>query len=232
MYEDLKLILIIAEKPSLGRNIAAGIGNMARRDGYLEGNGYIISWAFGHLFSLADIEAYSHAEAPNVRWSMENLPCFPGTFKFVLRSGADKKPDAGVVKQFKTLEYLCNREDVDTIVNAGDADREGEIIIRLCVQNALKAPKKQLRLWLPDQTPETVAAALADMKDEAEYDRLADEGFARTYTDWLYGVNLTRYATLKNGVLLRVGRVIVPLSARYMSAIWKYATLFPKNIMV
>lgn len=205
------MILIIAEKPSLGRNIAAGIGNMARRDGYLEGNGYIISWAFGHLFSLADIENYTGQAGQNVRWTMDNLPCFPEKFEFVLRNGDDKKPDNGVVKQFRTLEYLCNREDVDTIVNAGDADREGEIIIRLCISKALKSEKKLLRLWLPDQTPETVAAALADMKDESEYDNLADEGFARTYTDWLYGVNLTRYATLKNGVLLRVGRVIVPI---------------------
>ena len=97
------------------------------------------------------------------------------------------------------------------IVNAGDADREGEIIVRLCVENALSESKKFLRLWLPDQTPETVAAALADMKDESEYQRLADEGFARTYIDWLYGVNLTRYATLKTGKLLRIGRVIVPI---------------------
>ena len=205
------MVLIIAEKPSLGRNIAAGIGNMARKDGYLEGHGYIISWAFGHLFSLADIEAYSQKEDGPVRWTMEGLPCFPSEFKFVLRKGADKKPDAGVIKQFKVLEYLCNREDVDTIVNAGDADREGEIIIRLCVANALKTQKKQLRLWLPDQTPETVSAALNEMKDESEYATLADEGFARMYTDWLYGVNLTRYATLKSGVLLRVGRVIVPI---------------------
>ena len=205
------MILIIAEKPSLGRNIAAGIGNMSKRDGYLEGNGYIISWAFGHLFSLADIEAYYPPKEEPVRWSMEGLPCFPENFKFVLRKGADKKPDEGVLKQFRTLEYLCNREDVDTIVNAGDADREGEIIIRLCIANALKTPKKQLRLWLPDQTPETVAAALADMKEEDAYNNLADEGFARTYTDWLYGVNLTRYATLRSGVLLRVGRVIVPI---------------------
>ena len=205
------MVLIIAEKPSLGRNIAAGIGNMAKKDGYLEGNGYIISWAFGHLFSLADIEAYSQKDEAPVRWSMEGLPCFPSEFKFVLRKGADKKPDAGVIKQFKVLEYLCNRADVDTIVNAGDADREGEIIIRLCVANALKTQKKQLRLWLPDQTPETVAAALKDMKDESSYATLADEGFARMYTDWLYGVNLTRYATLKSGVLLRVGRVIVPI---------------------
>ena len=109
-----KLILIIAEKPSLGRNIAAGIGNMARRDGYLEGNGYIISWAFGHLFSLADIEAYSQTNNANVRWTMDNLPCFPTSFKFVLRNGADKKPDTSVIKQFKTLEYLCNRDDVIT----------------------------------------------------------------------------------------------------------------------
>ncbi len=205
------MILIIAEKPSLGRNIAAGIGNMAKRDGYLEGNGYIISWAFGHLFSLADIEAYLPPKEGPVRWSMDGLPCFPEEFKFVMRKGADKKPDAGVLKQFRTLEYLCNREDVDTIVNAGDADREGEIIIRLCIANALKTPKRQLRLWLPDQTPETVAAALSEMKEEDAYNNLADEGFARTYTDWLYGVNLTRYATLRSGVLLRVGRVIVPI---------------------
>ena len=205
------MVLIIAEKPSLGRNIAAGIGNMTRKDGYLEGQGYIISWAFGHLFSLADIEAYQPTKEGKAHWSMEGLPCFPEEFKFVLRKGADKNPDAGVLKQFRVLEYLCNRDDVDTIVNAGDADREGEIIIRLCVANALKTPKKQLRLWLPDQTPETVAAALKDMKEEDEYQNLADEGFARTYTDWLYGVNLTRYATLRSGVLLRVGRVIVPI---------------------
>ncbi|MGM9682012.1 MAG: DNA topoisomerase [Eubacteriales bacterium] len=204
------MILIIAEKPSLGRNIAAGIGNMQRRDGYLEGCGYIISWAFGHLFSLADIEAYGNA-APGARWSMDNLPCFPDKFMFELRKGADKRVDPGVTKQFGILKALCNREDVDTIVNAGDADREGEIIIRLCISNALETPKRQLRLWLPDQTPETVAAALREMKDESEYDRLSDEGFARMYTDWLYGVNLTRYATLKTGTLLRVGRVIVPI---------------------
>ncbi|MBQ9778190.1 MAG: topoisomerase C-terminal repeat-containing protein, partial [Clostridia bacterium] len=106
---------------------------------------------------------------------------------------------------------LCNRPDVDTIVNAGDADREGEIIVRLCIQHALTSPKALKRLWLPDQTPETVAAALADMKDESEYESLAGEGLARTYMDWLYGVNLTCYATLKCGSLLRVGRVIVPI---------------------
>ena len=205
------MVLIIAEKPSLARNIAAGIGQMQRRDGYMEGQGYLITWAFGHLFSLCDIETYHPQPNGSIRWSMDNLPCFPKEFRFELRRGSDKKPDAGIAKQFNIIRSLCNRPDVETIVNAGDADREGEIIVRLCIQNALTAKKTLKRLWLPDQTPQTVSAALSELKDETEYDLLAAEGFARTYIDWLYGVNLTRYATLKTGTLLRVGRVIIPI---------------------
>ncbi len=205
------MVLIIAEKPSLARNIIAGIGEkMEKKDGYYIGENYIVSWAFGHLFSLADIESYTGSESG--RWTLDNLPCFPEQFKFELRKSDDKKRvDSGVRKQFNTIAALCNRSDVDTIVNAGDADREGEIIVRLCVLNALKSEKAQKRLWLPDQTPETVAKALTEMKDESEYDNLAGEGLARTYIDWLYGVNLTRYATIKTGKLLRVGRVIAPI---------------------
>lgn len=205
------MILIIAEKPSLARNITAGIGNLQKKNGYFEGQGYIISWAFGHLFSLADIEAYNPLPEGQKHWSMDNIPCFPEKFRFGLRKDTTGRGDDGVLRQFRVIESLCNRPDVDTIVNAGDADREGEIIVRLCIEKALKSEKKLMRLWLPDQTPETVAAALTEMKPETEYDRLADEGFARTYIDWLYGVNLTRYATLKTGTLLRVGRVIVPI---------------------
>ena len=203
--------LIIAEKPSLARNIIAGLGEkMDKKDGYFIGENYIVSWAFGHLFSLADIETYTGSES--ARWTLDNLPCFPKEFKFELRRADNKKGvDSGVKKQFNILSTLCNREDVDTIINAGDADREGEIIVRLCVMNALKGEKRQMRLWLPDQTPETVAKAITEMKDEGEYDNLAGEGFARTYIDWLYGVNLTRYATIKTGKLLRVGRVIAPI---------------------
>ncbi len=204
------MVLIIAEKPSLARNIVAGIGQMKKYQNYYEGSGYIVTWAFGHLFSLCDIEDYTGATSTG-KWSMENIPCFPEKFRFHLKTGEDKKPDAGVIRQFETIKTLCNRQDVDAIVNAGDADREGEIIVRLCVMNALESEKKLLRLWLPDQTPETVAVALQEMKSETEYDLLANEGFARTYIDWLYGVNLTRYATLRTGVLLRVGRVIVPV---------------------
>ena len=205
------MTLIIAEKPSLGRNIAAGIGDFKRRDGYLEGKDCIITWAFGHLFSLADIEYYCPPKGEKVRWTMENLPCLPDTFKYELRKDKNNDADSGIIKQFNTIRALCNRDDVDVIVNAGDADREGEIIVRNCIVSALNTHKTVKRLWLPDQTPETVRAAFAEMKQDEEYDNLANEGYARTYIDWLYGVNLTRYATLRTGTLLRVGRVIVPI---------------------
>ena len=210
------MILIIAEKPSLARNIAAGIGTMTKRDGYLEGNGYLITWAFGHLFSLCEIETYNPAPDGSKNWQMGNLPCFPQKFLFELNKDGSARDVQGGKKQFSVIKSLCLRKDVDTIVNAGDADREGEIIVRLCIDHALEnspdaANKKLLRLWLPDQTPQTVKAGLADLKDEKDYDLLAKEGFARTYIDWLYGMNLTRYATLRTGTLIRVGRVIAPI---------------------
>ena len=205
--------LIIAEKPSLARNIVAGIGGKMRRmNGFYEGEGYLVTWAFGHLFSLCDVEDYLDTPTENTKWTIDNLPCFPKAFKFRIKKDSNKQIDEGAQKQFELIKELCNRADVDTIVNAGDSDREGEIIVRLCVQHALGDNQKNfVRLWLPDQTPETVSSALAEMKDESEYQNLADEGFARTYIDWLYGVNLTRYATLKTGKLLRVGRVIIPI---------------------
>ncbi len=203
------MVLIIAEKPSLGRNIAAGLGSFQKKNGYLENESCIITWAFGHLFSLADIEHYSPRPEGTKGWCMDNLPCFPKKFEYELRSG--KQGDDGVARQYKVIETLCNRPDVDTIVNAGDADREGEIIVRTCIGKALRTQKSVKRLWLPDQTPQTVRAAFADMKDDIEYNNLAAEGYARTYIDWLYGVNLTRLATLRSGALLRVGRVIVPI---------------------
>lgn len=205
--------LIIAEKPSLARNIASSIGNMSKRSSYFENNEYIVTWAFGHLFSLCDIDDYKPNPDGSKRWSMDNLPCFPDKFMFRLRQDENKQTDSGVERQFNVIKELCERADVDTVINAGDSDREGEIIIRLCVNNtrAFELGKAFKRLWLPDQTPETIRSALAEMKDESEYESLANEGFARTYIDWLYGVNLTRYATLKCGTLLRVGRVIIPI---------------------
>ncbi len=205
------MILIIAEKPSLARNIVSAIGTMKRNDGYYSNQDYLVTWAFGHLFSLVDIEEYDENPSTNLKWKMDNLPCFPKTFKFDLRKDNTKQVDAGVQKQFNIIKTLCNREDVTKIVNAGDSDREGEIIVRLCIHNALNCEKEVYRLWLPDQTSETISQGLKEMKLDKEYDNLANEGFARTYIDWLYGVNLTRYATLKTGTLLRVGRVIIPI---------------------
>lgn len=204
------MILIIAEKPSLARNIVAAIGNMKRNDGFYSNQEYLVSWAFGHLFTLADIEDYEDKPTDN-KWKMDNLPCFPKKFKFNLKKDSNKQVDSGIEKQFKIISNLVNREDVVKIVNAGDSDREGEIIVRLCIENSLKTEKEIYRLWLPDQTSETINQALREMKLDKEYDNLANEGFARTYIDWLYGVNLTRYATLKTGTLLRVGRVIIPI---------------------
>lgn len=182
---------------------------MKKANGYLEGNGYIVTWVFGHLFTLCDIEEY--VPSPTGRWSMDNIPCFPEKFKFEIKKDKDKKTDSGAKRQFELIKSLVKREDVDLVVNAGDSDREGEIIIRICVGKTGKLDKGFKRLWLPDQTPETIRTALSEMKDETEYENLANEGFARMYIDWLYGVNLTRFATLKSGTLLRVGRVIVPI---------------------
>ncbi len=210
--------LIIAEKPSLGRNIVASIeegkkDKLNKKTGYYEGEHYVVTWAFGHLFSLADIEEYSPLPEGKTRWSMDNLPCFPKKFRYNLKMGDDKKPDDGVIRQFNTIRMLCRRENIDTVINAGDSDREGEIIVRTCVSKAFDGniTKPFKRLWLPDQTAQTILAALDELPDESNYDNLAREGYARTYMDWLYGVNLTRYATLKTGSLLRVGRVIIPI---------------------
>lgn len=205
----MEIKVIIAEKPSLAGNIVSSIGGMKKQNGFYYGGEYIVTWVFGHLFSLADVEAYS--QNPERFWTLKNLPCFPEKFEFELKKGADKKPDAGIQRQFETIKALLNRDDVTEIINAGDADREGEIIVRICTDKALESKKPIKRLWLPDQTKETICAGLADLKDDAEYENLANEGYARTFIDWLYGVNLTRYATLKTGSLLRVGRVIVPI---------------------
>ena len=204
--------LIIAEKPSLARNIASSIGNMKRAEGYLQGEEYIVTWVFGHLFSLADIDYYSPNPDGTTKWTMANIPCFPEKFVFQLKKDQNtKQVDPGVRKQFDIIRNLAQRPDVDMIINAGDADREGEIIVRTCVEQTEAREKPFMRLWLPDQTPETIRAGLDEIKSETEYENLAKEGYARTYIDWLYGVNLTRYATLRSGKLLRVGRVIVPI---------------------
>lgn len=202
--------LIIAEKPSLAKNICAAIAptpkwvaGSAKNTGYYENDDYVVAYAFGHLLGLSDAEDYSEDYKA---WSVDVLPILPDEFRYK-QSG-----DAGARAQLKLLKTLIGRKDVDKVINAGDSDREGEIIIRNILDYA-NCKKPIYRLWMPDQTPQTIKAELSAMKLDSVYDNLASEGYARTYIDWLYGINLTRLATKKSGTLLRVGRVTSPIIA-------------------
>ena len=193
--------LIIAEKPSLGRNIASALGLKKRGNGYIEGEKYIVSWAFGHLFELSDVDDYF---GKKMKWKEVELPFTPRKFKFKL------KESKGISEQFKILKDLMEREDVEGIINCGDADREGQIIIDRIIKES-KVKKEVYRLWLPEQTKETIVAEVENIKPDKDYIRLAFEGYSRTVMDWLFGINLTRYITLKSGQLMPVGRVLIPV---------------------
>lgn len=192
--------LIIAEKPSLARNIASALNVRVSKEGYMENEKYIVSWTFGHLFKLRDVDGYVGEKR---KWSEVKLPFFPEKFEF------DLKNDLGIKKQYKILKNLINSKEVDEILNAGDADREGQIIVDIII-NAIKTDKKIKRLWLPEQTEETIRKAINNLEDNFKYRNLHNEGLARTYMDWLMGINLTRYISLKANTLFPVGRVLIP----------------------
>lgn len=193
--------LIIAEKPSLARNIASALDIRVNKEGYMENEKYIVSWAFGHLFKLRDVDGYVGEKR---KWSEVKLPFFPKEFEFELKN------DSGIKKQYKILKNLINSKEVDEIVNAGDADREGQIIVDIII-NAIKTDKKIKRLWLPEQTEVTIRKAINNLEDNFKYKNLHNEGLARTYMDWLMGINLTRYISLKSNMLFSVGRVLIPV---------------------
>ena len=198
--------LIIAEKPSLALNIVKSIGEMNREDGFYSNEDYIVTFAFGHLLKLYDIDDYFDRE--KTYWNLEELPFVPENFKFKLTD------DAGVKKQYKIIKNLIKRPDIDEIINCGDADREGEVIINNIIYTIFKEEnvnKKIKRLWLPEQTQQTILKELKHLKDIELSKNLYNEGLARTYIDWLYGINFTRYTTLKAGATLPVGRVIIPV---------------------
>lgn len=200
--------LIIAEKPSLAKNIATALKVSKVKNGYIEGNGYIISWAFGHLFSLKNVDDYLGEKK---KWNEVSLPFIPIEFEFMLKQDKKtKKIDAQVKKQFETLKSLANRKDVTEIVNCGDADREGQIIIDIILKQ-IRTNKKVTRLWLPEQTEDTIISSMKNLKDNKEYLNLHNEGLARTYIDWLMGINLTRYVSLKSNSIFPCGRVLIPI---------------------
>ncbi|MEI6856247.1 DNA topoisomerase [Psychrilyobacter sp.] len=193
--------LIICEKPSLALNVAKAIGKPEKKNGYFIVNDYIVTVAFGHLFELKDVEDYL-GEKP--KWKDIKLPFIPSEFEFQLKN------DSGVKKQFKIIQEIIKKNRVEETINCGDADREGQIIIDTIIDQ-LNYTGKVTRLWLPEQTKETIIKELQARKDNKNYSSLANEGYARTYIDWLLGINYTTYSTVKKGTLLKVGRVVTPI---------------------
>ena len=195
--------VILAEKPSVAKTIASFLGAKTRRDGYFEGNGYIVTYAFGHLVSLYDMKDYDK-EKYSGSWKMANFPFIPADkFKF--------KVDDSKQKQFNIIKELLNRDDVEYVINATDNDREGELIAFLIFLLA-KNKKPVKRILVNEWTPQDITRGLENLKDEEDMRNLQAAGYTRLITDWLIGINFTSVATLKygNGKLLNIGRVILP----------------------
>ena len=204
--------LIIAEKPSVSKNIADALRIKGRQDGYFEGDDYIVTWAFGHLLQLYDAKDYDEKMA---KWQMDNFPFIPQAFKYKVKSDPRKrdKPDGGAQKQLKIIQHLMNRPDVDAIISACDYDREGQVIGDSIIYN-IGTKKEVYRLLLNEWTPAEVMKGLDNLKLNTELRPLQDAGVSRQWSDWLIGINLTSVATLKyqkgKGQVLNVGRVIMP----------------------
>ena len=190
--------LIIAEKPSVAASIAAALGVKEKKDGYIEGGGYLISWCVGHLVELADAAAYGEQYK---KWSYESLPILPEEWQYTV--AADKG------KQFKTLKELMHRADVSEVVNACDAGREGELIFRF-VYDVAKCNKPMRRLWISSMEDSAIKAGFADLKDGRDYDALYASALCRAKADWIIGINATRLFSCLYNKTLNVGRVQTP----------------------
>ena len=198
------MIVCIAEKPSVAKEIADILGAKNRREGFIEGNGYQVTWTFGHLCTLKEPHDYTPMWQ---RWSLGSLPMIPPRFGIKLIN------DKGIEKQFAVIEKLM--QDADMIVNCGDAGQEGELIQRWVMQKAqAKCPVK--RLWVSSLTEEAIREGFANLKDQSEYQPLYEAGLSRAIGDWLLGMNATRLYTLKyakNKQVLSIGRVQTPTLA-------------------
>ena len=198
------MIVCIAEKPSVAKEIADILGAKNRREGFIEGNGYQVTWTFGHLCTLKEPHDYTPMWQ---RWNLGSLPMIPPRFGIKLIN------DKGIEKQFAVIEKLM--QDADMIVNCGDAGQEGELIQRWVMQKAqAKCPVK--RLWVSSLTEEAIREGFANLKDQSEYQPLYEAGLSRAIGDWLLGMNATRLYTLKyakNKQVLSIGRVQTPTLA-------------------
>ena len=198
------MIVCIAEKPSVARDIARIIGATSSHDGYMEGNGYQVTWTFGHLCELKMPEDYTPMWKS---WNLSSLPMIPPRF------GIRLKEDEGVKKQFAVIERLM--QAADSIINCGDAGQEGELIQRWVMQKAgARCPVS--RLWISSMTDEAIREGFASLKDQSEYQSLYIAGLSRAVGDWLLGINATRLYTIKYGQnrqVLSIGRVQTPTLA-------------------
>ena len=193
--------LVIAEKPSVAHSLAAVIGATARKDGYLEGNGWRVSWCVGHLAGLADADRYDPKYA---KWRYDDLPILPADWQMTV--GKDKK------KQFDVLKKLMNAPDVTEVVNACDAGREGELIFR-SVYELAGCQKPMKRLWISSMEDAAIREGFANLRSGAEYDGLRDAALCRAKADWLVGINATRLFSVLYHRTLNIGRVMSPTLA-------------------
>ena len=190
--------LVIAEKPSVAASIAAALGVKEKKDGYIEGGGYLISWCVGHLVELAEAAAYGEQYK---KWSYDSLPILPEEWQYNV--AADKG------KQFSILKELMHRADVSEVVNACDAGREGELIFRF-VYEVTGCNKPMRRLWISSMEDKAIKAGFADLKDGRDYDALYASALCRAKADWIIGINATRLFSCLYDKTLNVGRVQTP----------------------
>lgn len=214
------MIVCIAEKPSVARDIADVLGARDRRDGYMEGNGYQVTWTFGHLCTLKEPHEYTPTWKS---WSLGSLPMIPPRFGIKLISNPTYE------KQFHTIETLMQKADM--IINCGDAGQEGELIQRWVMQKAgARCPVK--RLWISSLTEEAIREGFAKLKDEKEFQPLYEAGLSRAIGDWLLGMNATRLYTMRYGQnrqVLSIGRVQTPTLALIVNRQLEIQNFVPKQ---
>ena len=214
------MIVCIAEKPSVAKEIAEVLGARNKRDGFFEGNGYQVTWTFGHLCTLKEPGDYTPMWQ---RWSLGSLPMVPPRF------GIKLIDDKGIEKQFAVIEKLM--QNADEIINCGDAGQEGELIQRWVIQKTqAKCPVK--RLWVSSLTEEAMREGFATLKDQSEYQSLYEAGLSRAIGDWLLGMNATRLYTLKYGrnkQVLSIGRVQTPTLALVVKRQQEIENFVPKQ---